>query len=77
MAEPQESGSWIVSHPDYPVNSALPNSAIGVLESPKGLFVLNHFYETGSMYKGISKLEFGGDGGASFPKPIFCERHRQ
>jgi outer membrane protein OmpA-like peptidoglycan-associated protein len=66
-------GEWSVEQPDYPINNALPNSAVGILESPKGLFVLNHFYESGSMYKGISTIQFGGDGGASFPKPIFVK----
>ncbi len=71
IAEIMEEGAWHVIHPDYPINSALPNSAVGVMEDPKGLFVLNHFYESGNMYEGISKMYLGGDGGATFPKPIF------
>ena len=73
LAEPGDDGSWIVRHPGYPINSALPNSAVGVLENPVGLFVLNHFLESGNMKEGISKMYFGGDGEASFPAPIFVQ----
>ena len=64
--------SMQVEHPPYPVNSALPNSAIGLSKDQKSLYLINRFYRSGSMYEGISRMKWNADS-PGFPEPLFVK----
>ncbi len=59
-----------VSHPGYPVNSALPNSIVSLARDSNTYVALNQFYSDGSMYEGFSSIRIEGPASASFPEPI-------
>jgi len=65
----ETSGEEQISHPEYPVNSALPNSVCSCIEKKGDIIVINQFYRDGSMYPGFSRIHNEGNG-FSFPEPI-------
>lgn len=60
-----------IEHPDYPLNSALPNSICSLTSDPNKFIIVNEFYKDGSMYRGFSTIQDLGNGNWSFPKPLF------
>jgi len=60
-----------IEHPDYPLNSALPNSICSLTPDPDKFIIVNEFYKDGSMYRGFSTIQDLGNGNWSFPKPLF------
>ena len=60
-----------IQHPDYPLNSALPNSVCSLTPNNNELIVINEFYKDGSMYKGFSTIKHVGDNNWQFPRPLF------
>jgi len=58
-------------HPEYPVNSALPNSVCSLTPNSNEIIIINEFYKDGSMYKGFSTLKGNGHDSWQFPKPLF------
>lgn len=60
-----------IEHPDYPLNSALPNSICSLTPDPNIFIIVNEFYKDGSMYRGFSTIQDLGNGNWSFPKPLF------
>ena len=60
-----------VSHPWYPLNNALPNSAVSTGPEANSLVIINQFFEDGSMYEGFSIISRNQDGQFSFPRPLF------
>jgi len=60
-----------IEHPDYPLNSALPNSVCSLTPNNNELIIINEFYKDGSMYKGFSTIKHIGNNNWSFPKPLF------
>ena len=59
-----------VSHPDTPLNNALPNALAAALPDPAHYIVLNQFPRRGGMKKGFSHTYARGDGSWSWPEPI-------
>ena len=59
-----------VSHPGYPINSALPNSICSPFGSKGDYLIVNQFFADGSLQPGFSATTFDGKGHFSFPKPI-------
>ena len=69
----EENGEFtVVTHPDYPLNNALPNSVCAITPDDQAVIVLNQFSPDGGMGKGFSisqKESFGNFW--SFPFPLF------
>ena len=62
MAEIGEQGQVEnVQHPDYPLNSALPNSIVAITPDPNRFVVINRFDEKGYMQRGFSTVERTSD----------------
>lgn len=59
-----------IDHPDYPLNSALPNSVCSLTPELNELVIINEYYQDGSMYKGFSTSKLIGNGNWSFPTPL-------
>lgn len=59
-----------IDHPDYPLNSALPNSVCSLTPELNELVIINEYYQDGSMYKGFSTTKLIGNGNWSFPTPL-------
>ena len=59
-----------VTHPGYPVNSALPNSMVSLARDSNTYIALNQFYSDGSMYEGFSSIRIDSPTSTSFPEPI-------
>ena len=62
----------VVTHPDYPLNNALPNSVCAITPDDQAVIVINQFSPEGGMGKGFSishKENFGNFW--SFPFPLF------
>ena len=68
-SEFQNSLEGQVSHPGYPVNSALPNSVCSCVEKNGDIIVINQFYRDGSMYPGFSRIH-NNENVFSFPEPL-------
>lgn len=60
-----------IHHPDYPLNSALPNSVCSLTPRNNEIIVINEFYKDGSMYKGFSTIKAGINKNWLFPKPLY------
>ncbi len=60
----------LIEHPNYPLNSALPNSICAVTTDPNTVVILNQFFKDGSMYKGFSFAKRNGHGW-HFPEPLY------
>lgn len=58
-------------HPDFPLNSALPNSVCSLTPNTNEIIVINEFYKDGSMYKGFSTVKGNAHNNWQFPKPLF------
>jgi len=63
-------GKAIVSHPGYPVNSALPNSVCSLTPDDNTLVIVNQFHRDGSMAKGFSMINIDDEGNWGFPQPM-------
>lgn len=59
-----------VRHPDYPINSALPNSICSTFGPDGDYVIVNQFFTDGSLKPGLSKITFDGDTTFSWPAPI-------
>lgn len=59
-----------VSRPDYPLNSALPNSLCSLTPHDRTFVVINQFTEDGQMRGGFSTIKQMLDGKWEFPKPL-------
>lgn len=59
-----------IDHPDYPLNSALPNSVCSLTPRTNELIIINEYYKDGSMYKGFSTIQEISNNNWSFPKPL-------
>ncbi len=59
-----------ISHPNYPLNNALPNSVCALTPSENEVILLNQFIEDGGMHKGFSLSRRLPDGSWSFPQPV-------
>lgn len=63
-----------VTHPGYPLNSALPNSLVTITPDPNAFYVINQFLPNGNMERGFSLVKRTQDSiGWSFPTPIEIE----
>ena len=58
------------THPDYPLNNALPNSVSSFGANDQTLVVINQFVEGGGMTKGFSTVKEKLDGTWDFPTPL-------
>lgn len=70
VAESEEFEFDKVYRPDYPLNSALPNSLCSLTPHDRTYVVINQFTETGQMRGGFSTIKQMLDGTWEFPKPI-------
>lgn len=59
-----------VSHPDTPLNNALPNALAAALPEPAHYVVINQFPRRGGMTKGFSHVYARADGSWTWPEPI-------
>jgi outer membrane protein OmpA-like peptidoglycan-associated protein len=59
-----------LTHPEYPLNSALPNSLVAITPDPNAFYVINQFKPEGDMKRGFSVVQRQADQQWSFPKPI-------
>ena len=57
-------------HPEYPLNSALPNSLVALTPDPNTFYVINQFKPNGDMSRGFSEIKRLPDGSWSFPEPV-------
>lgn len=62
-------------HPEYPLNSALPNSAFGISADSRELFVINQFFENGGMIEGVSNVRISEFLPLQFPRPIHIKNY--
>lgn len=60
-----------VVHPEYPLNSALPNSVCSLTPNNNEVVIVNEFYKDGSMYQGFSTIKGNAHNNWQFPKPLF------
>lgn len=60
-----------VTHPEYPVNNAYPNSVCSIFPDENSIIVLNQFEDDGSISEGFSKVEKKSNG--KFNKPEAME----
>ena len=58
------------SHPEYPLNNALPNSVSSFGTNDKTLIVINQFVAGGGMAKGFSTVKQKKDGSWNLPQPL-------
>ncbi len=65
-----------VTHPQFPLNNALPNSVCALTPSENEVIVLNQFDEEGGMSKGFSIVRQSSDGMWSFPSAIKIKNYR-
>ena len=71
QAELARDGSVLaVTHPDTPLNNALPNALAAALPDPAHYVVLNQFPRRGGMAKGFSHVYARADGSWSWPEPL-------
>ena len=59
-----------VTHPEFPLNNALPNSVCALTPSENELIVLNQFSKDGGMKKGFSIVRQQSDSMWTFPSPV-------
>ncbi|MEO1516065.1 MAG: OmpA family protein [Bacteroidota bacterium] len=59
-----------ITHPNYPLNNALPNSVCSLTPSANEVIVINQFMEEGGMKKGFSLVRQESDGSWTFPSPL-------
>ena len=63
-----------VTHPEYPLNNALPNSVCAITPDGKAMVVINQFNVDGGMGKGYSMV-YKEQNGWSFPYPMFISNY--
>ncbi len=61
-----------VTHPEYPLNNALPNSVCDVNQRTNDLYIINQFEENGDIRNGFS-ISYYENGEYSFPHKIRFE----
>ncbi|MEO7176798.1 MAG: hypothetical protein ABIV51_12820, partial [Saprospiraceae bacterium] len=66
----QKDKTYVVEHPGYPLNSALPNSVCSISKQDDGLIIINQFDPDGGLKKGFSSIRKGAEGAWDFPEPI-------
>lgn len=59
-----------ISHPNYPLNNALPNSVSALTPNRNELVVINKFSQFGGLDKGFSITRKTADNQWTFPEPI-------
>lgn len=64
-----------ISHPDYPLNNALPNSVSAITPSGNELVVINKFSQYGGLQKGFSVARRKASRDWTFPEPIEIENY--
>lgn len=64
-----------VTHPEAPLNNALPNSICSLTPKPDEFIVINQFKKEGGMSKGFSIIRKEKDGNWTFPKPLFIRNY--
>ena len=62
-----------ISHPDYPLNNALPNSVSALTPNGNELVVINKFSQVGGLEKGFSICRKQSNQEWTFPEPINIE----
>lgn len=73
IAEGDTSQFHKVFRPEYPLNSALPNSLVALTPDPNSFYVINQFQPNGDMNRGFSEIKRLPDGTWSFPEPVEIE----
>ena len=64
-----------VSHPDTPLNNALPNALAAALPDPAHYVVINQFPRRGGMAAGFSHTYALGDGSWTWPEPLRIDNY--
>jgi len=75
MAESIFSDYDKVSHPSYPLNNALPNSASAMTPNGNELVIINKFSQTGGLEKGFSITRKQPDNEWTFPESIEIDNY--
>ncbi len=71
LAEFNSNGDFVrISHPDTPLNNALPNALGAVMPESGHFVVINQFPHKGGLYKGFSHTRRKADGSFTWPEPI-------
>ena len=71
LAEFNRKGDFVrISHPDTPLNNALPNALGAVMPESGHFVVINQFPHRGGLYKGFSHTRRKADGSFSWPEPL-------
>ncbi len=77
IAELDREGDLLrITHPDTPLNNALPNALAAAMPEPGHYLVINQFPERGGMAQGFSHTYERGDGSWSHPQPILIDDYR-
>ena len=58
-----------ISHPAFPLNSALPNGVLAYWDDQNELILLNQFFENGSMNDGLSRFDLSQS--KTLPNPLY------
>ena len=64
-----------ISHPDTPLNNALPNALGAVLPETGHFITINQFPSRGGLDKGFSHTRRKSDGGFTWPEPITIDEY--
>ena len=76
MAEFDRAGQFIqLSHPDTPLNNALPNALAAIMPEAGHYVTLNQFPKVGGMKAGFSHVWRRGNGSWSWPAPIHIDNY--
>ena len=74
LAEFNRNGDFVrISHPDTPLNNALPNALGAVMPESGHFVVINQFPRKGGLYKGFSHTRRKADGSFTWPDPIVID----
>jgi outer membrane protein OmpA-like peptidoglycan-associated protein len=77
LAEFDRTGEFVrISHPDTPLNNALPNALGAVMPEAGHFVVINQFPHKGGLYKGFSHTRRKADGSFTWPEPLLIEGYR-
>ena len=76
MATMDRSGQLAsVTHPDAPLNNALPNALASAMPEPGHFLVINQFPRRGGMTKGFSHVFTRRDGSYTWPMPMEIDNY--
>jgi len=65
-----------ISHPDTPLNNALPNALGSVMPEPGHFITINQFPKRGGLAKGFSHTRRKADGTFTAPEPILIDDYQ-